>query len=272
MGPTKFDLSGKTAIVTGAGRGIGRACALALAANGADVVVSSRTRSEIDETLAGVHEAGRSGLAITADVTKRDQVQAVVDRTIAHFGGVDILVNNAGAYIMKPFVQDPNWTSGYAMFVPDFDTPFTEEDWNVVMHTNVTSLFHFCQAVGSHMMQKRKGKIVNIGSIDAEHGLKFTVAYCASKGAVKSFTKALAMEWVRYNINVNCVCPGYTVTGLAPWVYGDEERMEVAAKTNVPMRRFGTPEEMATPVVYLASDLSDYVTGESIYVDGGVLA
>ena len=272
MEPTKFDFSGKVAIVTGAGRGIGRACALALAANGATVVVSSRSQKEIDETLAEIRKSGGDGLAITADVTKRDQVQAVVDRTIADFGGVDILVNNAGAYVMKPLVKDPNWTSGYAEFVPNFDTPFTEEDWYAVMDTNVTSIFHFCQAVGPHMMQKRKGKIINIGSIDAEHGLKFTVAYCASKGAVKAFTKALAMEWVRYNINVNCVSPGYTVTGLAPFVYDDAERMEVAAKNNVPMRRFAKPEEIATPVVYLASDLSDYVTGESIYIDGGVLA
>lgn len=272
MQPTKFDLTGKTAIVTGAGRGIGRACATALAANGADVVVTSRSQDQINETLALVKETGRNGLAITADITKRDQIDAVVDNTIETFGGVDILVNNAGIFTMKPLVRDPDWRSGYADFVPGFDSDFTDEDWYAQIDTNVTSIMRFCQAVGPHMMKKKKGKIVNIGSIDAEHGLKFAAAYCATKGAVKSFTQGLALEWVRYNINVNCVSPGYTVTGLADWVYGDEERMQVAAKNNVPMRRFGTPEEMATPVVYLASDLSDYVTGQSIYVDGGVLA
>jgi len=219
-----------------------------------------------------VRAIGRKATAVTADVTKRDEVNKVVQTTLDDFGKVDILVNNAGLFIMKPFVRDPDWTSGFADLVPDFDTDFTDEDWYSQFDTNVTGIFYFCQAVGPHMMKQRKGKIVNIGSIDADHGLKFAVAYSATKGAVKSFTQALALEWVRYNINVNCVSPGYTVTGLADWVYGDPERMEKAAKANVPMRRFGTPEEMATPVVYLASDASDYVTGQSFYIDGGVLA
>lgn len=272
MEPTRFDLSGKTALVTGAGRGIGRACALALAANGANVSLTARTTSQLEEVKAEIEKMGRRAIVVPADVTKRAEVQNVVDRTLSELGGLDILVNNAGIYTMKPLVQDPTWTSGYSKFVPNFDTPFTEEDWDALMDINVKGVFLFTQAVGPHMMAQRKGKIINISSIDAEHGLKYAAAYCATKGAVKAFTKGLAREWVRYNINVNCVGPGYTETPLFPWVYDDPERSKIAAKNNVPMGRFAKPEEIATPVIYLASDLSDYVTGESIYIDGGVLA
>ena len=272
MQPTTFDLSGKTAIVTGAGSGIGRACALALAANGATVVVASRRQAQIDEVLRKIEDAGRAGLAIATDVTKRNEVEALVERTTTEFGAIDILVNNAGVIVVKPLVPIPDWSPPLAQLVPGFDDGFTDEDWYRILETNVTGTYRCCQAVAPHMMAQKSGRIINISSIDADHGLMFAAVYCASKGAVKSLTKALAKEWVRYNITVNCVAPGYTDTDLFPAFAGNEELKAAAAKQNVPMRRFAQPEEVAVPVVYLASDHASYVTGESIVIDGGVLA
>ena len=272
MNPLTFDFSGKTVIVTGAGRGIGKECALAFAANGANVVVSSRSQTQIDAVCADIIAMGREGLAIAADVTDRADVQSIIDRTIERFGAIDVLVNNAGAYVMRPLVHDPNLKTGFSQLVPGFDEPFTEDDWHAMFDTNVKSIFYFCQAVGPHMMARKYGKIVNIGSTDGQHGIRYAAAYAASKAAVHSLTRSLALEWTRYNINVNCVGPGFIQTDLAPFVYADKERAEQTAKATVPMRRFGQPEEIATPVLYLASDHASYVTGQDIFVDGGVLA
>ncbi|MBI1386117.1 MAG: glucose 1-dehydrogenase [Rhizobiales bacterium] len=272
MEPFNFDLSGKNAIVTGAGRGIGRACALALAAHGANVAVTARSTGEIDEVCAEIKKAGRKSIAVTADVRSRDEAQKVVDETVASLGSVDILVNNAGVYVMRPLVHDSNWRSKFADFVPDFEKPFTEEDWDFMMDVNVKGIFNFCQAVGPHMMAQKSGRVINIGSIDAEHGFRFAAPYCGTKGAVKSFTKGLAREWIPYGITVNCVSPGYTRTPLVPWLYDDPEKSKSAAKAVVPMGRYAEPEEIAAPVIYLASQWGSYVTGQSIYVDGGYLA
>ena len=272
MEPIRFDLSGKTAIVTGAGSGIGRACALALAANGANVVVASRRQPEIDQVAQEIESAGRKSLAVATDVTRKDEVDALVARTVDELGSIDILVNNAGVIVAKPLAPLKDWSPPMAELVPGFDAGYSDEDWYRVMETNVTGVYRCCQAVAPHMMARKRGRIINIGSIDADHGLAFAAPYCASKGAVKSLTKALAKEWVRYNITVNCVAPGYTDTGLFPAFVGNDELKNAVAKQNVPMRRFATPEEIATPVVYLASDHGSYVTGESIVIDGGVLA
>jgi len=272
MQPTTFDLSGRTAIVTGAGRGIGRACALALAANGANVVLASRTQAQIDAVHSEIKEGGGRGLALAADVTSKEETKALAAETIAAFGSIDILVNNAGTFIMKPLVPTAGQPSQLADMVPGFDDGFTDEDWYKTLDTNVTSVFRCCQAVAPQMIAQKYGRIINISSVDADHGLRFAAAYCASKGAIKSMTKALAKEWVRFNITVNCVAPGYTDTDLFPPVMHNEEIKAATAKQNIPMRRFAEPAEIAVPVVYLASDHASYVTGESIYIDGGVLA
>lgn len=272
MKPLTFDLSGKNAIVTGAGRGIGKSCALALAANGANVTVTARSTEEILAVANEIEGMGRRSLAVSADVRKQADAKNVVEKTVYEFGSVDILVNNAGVYMMRPLVQNPEWRSGYADFVPGFEQPFTEDDWDFMVDVNVKGVINFCQAVGTHMMKQKWGRVINIGSIDAEKGVAFASHYCATKGAVKSFTKGLALEWVRYNITVNCVSPGFTETPLVPWVYADPDRAKMTAKAVVPMKRFASPDEIATPVVYLASDHASFVTGESIYVDGGYLA
>jgi len=272
MEPIKFDLSGKSAIVTGAGRGIGKSCALALAANGANVALTARSTDEIEAVADEIRDMGRNSIAVTADVRKRSDADSVVSKTMEEFGSVDILVNNAGVYMMRPLVKDPNWTSAFSEFVPGFEDPFTEDDWDFMADVNVKGVINFCQAVGPHMMKQKWGRVINIGSIDSEKGVPFAAHYCATKGAVKSFTKGLALEWVRYNITVNCVSPGFTSTPLAPWVYDDPERAKMTAKAMVPMRRFASPDEIATPVIYLASEQASFVTGESIYIDGGYLA
>ena len=272
MEATRFDLEGETAIVTGGGRGIGRACALALSANGANVVVASRTRAEIEQVSRQIKNEGRESLAVATDVTRKEDVEHLVRRSMAEFGAIDILVNNAGIIIVKPIVPTPGWTPPLAGLVSNFNDGFDDQDWYRILETNLTSIFRCCQAVVPHMMAKKKGRIINISSIDADHGLPFAAAYCANKGAVKSMTKALAKEWVRYNITVNCVAPGYTDTDLFPPLARDEDLRTSVAKQNVPMRRFARPEEIAVPVVYLASDQASYVTGESFHIDGGVLA
>ena len=272
MQPTTFDLSGKTAIVTGAGRGIGKACARALAANGARVVLSARTKEQIDQVSDEITADGGEATAVVADVSRKDDVEGIVDCAMSVFGSVDILVNNAGVFLMKPLAPVPGWSPPLADLVSEFESGFQDEDWYRIMETNVTGVYRCCQAVAPHMMAQRYGRVINISSIDAEHGLAFAAPYCASKGAVRSLSKALAREWVRYNITVNCVAPGYTDTGLFPPVAQNEEIKAAAAKHNVPMRRFAEPDEVAVPVVYLASEQAAYVTGESIYIDGGVLA
>ena len=272
MKPTVFDLSGRSAIVTGAGRGIGRACARVLAANGARVALAARGADEIDRLAEEIASDGGVAIAVRTDVTRRSDVESLVDQTIDAFGGIDVLVNNAGVFQMKPLVPTPGWTPGIASMVPGFETGLDDEDWYRIVDTNLTGVYRCCQAVAPHMMRRKYGRIINISSIDAEHGLAFATAYCASKGALRSFSKALAREWVRYNITVNCVAPGYTDTGLFPPVASNEELKAETARRNVPMRRFADPEEIAYPVLYLASDQARYVTGESIVIDGGVLA
>ena len=272
MESTKFDLSGKTALVTGAGRGIGRACALALAANGASVVLAARSSDQVEQVCEEIEQGGGEALTVTTDVTRKADTESMAEQALKAFGSIDILVNNAGVFMMKPLVPLENWSPPLAEVVPDFEAGFNDDDWYRLLETNVTGVYRCCQAVAPHMMAQKKGRIISIASIDSEHGLTFAAPYCATKGAVKSLTKALAREWVRDNITVNCVSPGYTDTDLFEPLAGNEEMKAAAAKHNVPMRRFAQPEEIAVPVVYLASDHASYVTGESIYIDGGVLA
>jgi NAD(P)-dependent dehydrogenase (short-subunit alcohol dehydrogenase family) len=275
MGLKEFELTDKVAIVTGAGRGIGKEIALTLAEAGADIVAAARTEKEINKTADEVKSLGRRAIAVQTDVTKADQVKKMVDKAIAEFDKIDILVNNAGVLIMKPITPMVGWTSAFNKFVPfDFKVPFSEEEWDLVINTNLKGLFLCCRAVGQHMMERKQGKVINIGSIEAYNALKFDAVYCASQGGINSFSRALADEWVRYNINVNVIAPSYVETDMYPWIQGAEkekkERQEAAAKTWIPMRRFGEPREIGLLAVYLASKASDYMTGEVICLDGGI--
>ncbi len=248
-----MSLEGKVALVTGSGRGLGRAMAVALARAGADLVVTARTREEIDETAREIGRLGRRAIAVQADVTDPGQTEDLVRETLKHFGKIDILVNNAGVALVKNLQE------------------MTLEEWRKTIDTNLTSLFLCCKAVGPAMMARRQGKIINITSIDGAAGKASLVAYCASKGGVIQFTRALAVEWARYNIQVNAIGPGAFYTKPMAVVL-DDEKLGPIRRKKIPMGREGRPEELGPLVVYLASSASDFMTGETLFIDGGELA
>ncbi len=249
----RMSLESRVAIVTGSGRGLGKATAIALAQAGADLVVISRTSSEIEETARHIEDLGRKALAFRADVTIPDEVDEVVKQTMDLFGRIDILVNNAGTAIVKPLEE------------------MSLEEWRTTIDTNLTSLFLFSRAVGPHMIAQGRGKIINIASINGAGGQSKLVAYCASKGGVIQFTRALAVEWARYNIQVNAIGPGAFYTKpMAPVL--DDEKLGPLRRRKIPQGREGQPEELGPLVVYLASAASDFMTGETIFIDGGELA
>lgn len=249
----QLNLEGKVAIVTGSGRGLGKAMALALADAGADLVVTARTQLEIEETAREIERKGRRVLAVPGDITDPGQVDHLVRQTIEHFKKINILVNNAGMVIVRPLQE------------------MSLEEWQRTLDTNLTSLFLCCKAVGPYLIAQRQGKVINITSIDGAAGKATLVAYCASKGGVIQFTKALAVEWARYNIQVNAIGPGAFYTRPMAVVL-DDEKLGPVRRKKIPIGREGKPEELGPLVVYLASSASDFMTGETIFIDGGELA
>jgi 2-deoxy-D-gluconate 3-dehydrogenase len=247
-----IDLAGKVALVTGAGRGIGRAIAVGLAEAGADVCVTARTATEIDETAQAVRALGRSALAVPADATDGDAVVRVVERVVAELGGPQILINNAGMELAKPLL----------------DTD--EDEYDRVMDTNVKSMFLFTRAVGPHMIAQRYGRVVNVASVGAYVAAPNQAIYHASKAAVAQLTKATAIEWARHNVTVNAVAPGWVRTELIRHLSDDEEKLGRYLKA-IPLRRLGEPEEIAPLVAYLASDLAAFMTGSVVVIDGGLM-
>lgn len=245
-----FRLDGKVAIVTGAGRGLGEAIAIALAEAGADVVVAARTASALEHTAAQIRQRGRRGLAVPTDVTSMPQVEAMAQRTIAEFGHIDILVNNAGVAIEKPVLET------------------SEEEWLQVIDTNLNSVYRCTHAIGRYMVAQRSGKVINVSSMLAVAGVANMVSYCASKAAIVLFTKALAVEWARYNIRVNAIAPGYFLTPLNIEYFANED-VRRRVERSIPLRRLGQPPELGPLVIYLASSASDYMTGETVFIDGG---
>jgi NAD(P)-dependent dehydrogenase (short-subunit alcohol dehydrogenase family) len=250
---TLFDLTGKTAVVTGAGKGIGYAIAKALARAGADIVGISRTPSDLDALAAEIVTPGRQTLKIPADISSVDQIDRAVDLSLQKFGRIDILVNNAGIVIPQPAEM------------------VDEESWEKTMGSNLKGLFFCAQRFGKIMIKQRKGKIINISSILAFTALDKHIAYCASKGGVTMITKCLALEWGKYGINVNGIAPTFIRTPLsAPNVNNPQMRAWILERT--PIGRVGEPEDVVGAAIYLASPASDLVTGETIMVDGGWVA
>jgi len=246
----EFDLSGKIALVTGAGRGIGYHTAVALAGYGADVAVCSRTVSELNRTAREIEKTGRRAMIRPADITDVSDIRSMVKEVCETFGRIDILVNNAG--VNRP--QDA--------------VDVTEENWDVVMDTNLKGLFFCAQAVGRVMIAQKQGKIINISSDAGSVGIARRAAYCASKGGVNLLTKVLAIEWATHNVHVNAVSPAFIETPLTEPMFKAPGFREYVL-TNTPLGRVGQPKDVAGAVVFLASAASDYMTGHVMLVDGG---
>jgi 2-deoxy-D-gluconate 3-dehydrogenase len=247
------DLAGRAAIVTGGSKGIGYAMACALAHAGADIVVVSRNLEDGRKAARDIRDLGRKAIAVSCDVTVSRQVDAMVEEAVATFGKVDILLNNAGMNIRKPTVE------------------LAEDEWDKVLDTNLKGIFLVAQRVGKEMVKQNRGKIINIASIFGMVGFPFLAAYCASKGGIVQLTRHLALEWAKYNVNVNAIAPGYIRTPMTEGWLTDPARLETIV-SNTPMGRLGSPEDLAGPVIFLASDWSDYVTGHVLMVDGGWVA
>jgi NAD(P)-dependent dehydrogenase (short-subunit alcohol dehydrogenase family) len=247
-------LSGKTAIVTGARRGMGRAIALAMAREGANVVVSDISQEDCQKVVDEIEKLGSKGLAIKCDVSSGGDVEDMVKKTVAEFGRVDILVNNAGIISYKPFLE------------------LTDEDWDKTLNVNLKGQFLCARAAAKVMAKNKWGRIINIASISSGGcGIAFPLIahYTASKGGVMALTEALALELTPQGINVNAICPGAIDTDMAK---GTKESGQLAQLlTRIPKGRLGQPEEIASLAVFLASEESDYISGAAIVIDGGWL-
>ncbi|HEX8194821.1 MAG TPA: glucose 1-dehydrogenase [Pyrinomonadaceae bacterium] len=253
MSYSLLELNGKTAVVIGGTSGIGRAIAHGLAEAGADVVPTSRRMEQVEAAASEIEERGRRSLRVTSDVSDRASLQTVLDESVAAFGKVDILVNSAGRTKRAPTLD------------------FSEEDWNAIMETNLTGTLRACQVFGRHMLERGYGRIINIASLSTFVALYEVAAYSASKAAVASLTKSLAIEWASRGVCVNAIAPGVFRTALNQKLLDESERgREFQLRT--PMRRFGKVEELAGAAVFLASDAASFVTGEVLTVDGGFLA
>jgi len=247
-----FDLSGKAALVTGGSRGLGLQMAEALGEMGARVAITARKQGELDQAVAHLSKQGIDVLAVASDQSKLDTIPALVDQVLARFGAVDVLVNNAGTTWGAPAEDHP------------------PEAWNKVMNLNINAMFFLTQDVGRRsMIPRRSGKIVNIASVAGLGGNPpemTTIAYNTSKGAAVNFTRALAAEWGKYNINVNAICPGFFPSKMSRGLLDKIEKEVIAA---TPLRRLGGEEDLKGAVVFLASEASRHVTGQYIAVDGG---
>jgi len=248
----KFDLTGKAAIVTGGGRGIGRAIALGLAQSGASVVVASRTQKEIEGVAEGIRKTGGKALAIVTDLTVNEQLENLVNVTVKEFGRIDILVNNAARSFLRSLMD------------------LREDGWDKVFNTNVKAVWLLSRLVARRMMEQKGGRIINITTVGAEKAEPGMAAYGCSKAALKMLTRCMAREWAQHGILVNAVGPTLTRTEFSKPIWSNPEVAKHVAAA-IPLGRLAEPEEMVGSVLFLASDAAQFITGHSIYVDGGTL-
>jgi len=248
----RVDLTGKVALVTGAGRGIGKAIAAALARANACIVVNDVHLDTAEETANEIKALGGKALPVKADVSLREEVNDMVKNALMTFGKIDILVNNAGVITRKPAEE------------------FLEAEWDKIINVNLKGVFLCSQIVARHMIERGGGgKIINIASIMGGVALPPRSAYCASKGGVIALTRDLAAEWAKYNINVNAISPGWMAGTEITKLYFSQEDVRRFLLERIPLNRFGTAEDIANLVVFLSSEYSNYITGQNIYVDGG---
>ena len=253
MSYSRLELNGKVAVVVGGTSGIGLAIAKGMAEAGADVVPTSRRSDSVEAAAAEIEQRGRRSIRLASDVSDRATLQRVLDATVTAFGKVDILVNSAGRIKRAPTLD------------------FSEEDWNDIIDTNLTGTLRAAQVFGRHMLERESGSIINIASLSSFVALHEVAAYSASKAAVASLTKSLAIEWGARGVRVNAIAPGVFRTALNQKLLDETDRgREFLLRT--PMRRFGKVDELAGAAIFLASDAASFVNGEIIAVDGGFLA
>jgi len=252
---SRFSLERKVAIVTGGKRGIGRAIALAFAEAGADVVVCSRAieDGELEAVAEEIRKLGRRSLALQVDISKKADVDNLVQRTINEFDGIDILVNNAAIYRQAPLLE------------------LREKDWDETIDIDLKGYYFCCRAVGKRMVERKKGNIINITSVSALKAEKKDGAYSIAKTGVVMLTRVLALELASYNIRVNAIAPGWVkTTMIEPWLNDLNFLRQIEAET--PLGRIAEPDEMSGAALFLASNASSYMTGQTIIVDGGLMA
>ncbi len=245
-----FDLSGKVAIVTGASRGLGQYFARALARAGADLVITSRKLSSLNEFKGEIESLGKKALAVQLDVLSKSDIENMVQAAIKEYGKIDILVNNAGLNIRNS-AADFSW-----------------EDWDTVLDTNLKGSFFCAQAVAKEMIKRNYGRIINIGSCTCIFGMEGIAPYTASRGATLSMTRSLAAEWGKFGITVNVLAPGWFKTAQNAVLYENKQWLDYITD-RIPLNRVGKPNDLDGSVVFLASNASEYITGQMIMIDGG---
>jgi NAD(P)-dependent dehydrogenase (short-subunit alcohol dehydrogenase family) len=261
----RFRLDGRTALITGGGRGIGRTIALAYAGAGADVVVVSRTEAQLKDVKQEVEALGVRGGAFVADICDPDQVRAMAESVLAEFGRIDILVNNAGNLPYKPLVPLPGPNVRGAWSSPGTTS---DDEWFATLNTHVSGSFFAMRALVPGMLENRWGRVINLSSSARLRAVPFCSLYEMAKGALVALGRSLAYEWAPYNVTVNSISPGHFHTEMSAQMHEDPKSREWMLK-RIPMRREGELYEVGAVALYLASELGSYVTGQELFIDGG---
>jgi NAD(P)-dependent dehydrogenase (short-subunit alcohol dehydrogenase family) len=251
MTDTLFDLTGRVALVTGTSRGLGQYFARALARAGADLILTSRRKDDLLPFVDEIEALGRHAIPLELEVRQKHSIEAMAEAAEASFGRIDILVNNAGCNVRKP-AFDVTW-----------------EDWNLILDTNLRGSFFVAQQIAKRMVPRGYGRIVNIGSVTSVFGYTGLAPYGASRGGIRQLTMSLADDWGKHGITVNCLAPGWFETSQNKVLYGDKEWVDYLVD-RIPLKRPGAPDDLDGAIVFLASEASRYITGQTLLVDGGI--